>query len=61
VLSLVADWHWIALSPAGALGITEGFRTTWSKWQLGAVIPVLAGVWPVMMLARVGEHSGLAA
>ncbi|MEY3491474.1 MAG: hypothetical protein RL309_602, partial [Verrucomicrobiota bacterium] len=33
---------------------------TVGRWQTGAVMPVRAGYWPVRMLERVGEQSGLA-
>ena len=35
------------------------FSVTCGKWQLGAVIPVRAGLSPVRIAERVGEHSGL--
>ena len=34
---------------------------TTGRWQVGEVIPVRAGLRPVITLARVGEQSGLAA
>ena len=35
-------------------------KTTCGIWQLGVVIPVRAGLSPVRIADRVGEHNGLA-
>ena len=42
-----------------ALVVSDATRATLGKWQLGAVMPIRAGLSPVKRLARVGEQSGL--
>ena len=50
-----------ALLCGGPFSFKEDSSTMRSRWHPGVVMPTRAGHNPVMMLARVGEHSGLAA
>ena len=53
-LTLVDFWC------GGPLVRATGLKLTSSTCPAGVVIPLRAGFWPLMMLARVGEQIGLA-
>ena len=60
VFSRVGGMGWIDFWSGGSGFPGVASSTTGGRWQFGVVMPVRAGLRPVRIAERVGEHSGLA-